>query len=122
MKEAFNERFKSHKTNKQIYKLQQSDRETGAQYLTRVQELAMGADNLSETAIVDLAINGLQSNLRTFVVGRDPKSFEDLRKAIDIGSNVIDSCSANTAPAKCNNDLGNATVTNNDVNSMFAFF
>ena len=118
MKAAFLERFTCHKTNKQIYKLQQTDKETGSQYLTRVQQLAMGADDLSESAIVDLAMNGLNKTLRTFVVGRDPKTFDELRQAIDIATNVSECNTNNSASATCTS----ASTSVNDINSMFASF
>ena len=121
MKAAFLQRFSCLKTNKQIYKLQQSENETGGQYLTRVQQLAMGVVDLSQSAIVDLAMNGLKESMRSYVMGREPKTYEELRRAIDVATNISESSKNNVNnDSKSDDKLTN--MSKNDVNSMFASF
>ena len=86
MKAAFLQRFSCLKTNKQIYRLLvlESENETKGQYLTRVQQLSMDVVDLSQSAIVDLAMHGLKESIRSYVMGREPKTYEELGRAIDV--------------------------------------
>ncbi|CAG2252220.1 unnamed protein product [Mytilus edulis] len=71
LKAAFLDRFKHHNTNNELYRLKQHPHETGIQYLTRVQNLASGAQNISEQTIVGLCKNGLNSDIKPFCGRRE---------------------------------------------------
>ncbi|CAC5363300.1 unnamed protein product [Mytilus coruscus] len=110
LKAAFLARFSNTKTNQQIYKLQQTSIESSQAYLARVQQLAMGAENLGEAVIVDIAVNGLQPSLKQTVIQKSPKTFEELRNSLEIATNVAECASSNTP------------CTSQDINAMFSSF
>ncbi|CAC5400200.1 unnamed protein product [Mytilus coruscus] len=110
LKAAFLARFSNTKTNQQIYKLQQTSIESSQAYLARVQQLAMGAENLREAVIVDIAVNGLQPSLKQTVIQKSPKTFEELRNSLEIATNVAECASSNTP------------CTSRDINAMFSSF
>ncbi|CAC5426199.1 Retrovirus-related Pol polyprotein from transposon 297 [Mytilus coruscus] len=110
LKAAFLARFSNTKTNQQIYKLQQTSIESSQAYLARVHQLAMGAENLGEAVIVDIAVNGLQPSLKQTVIQKSPKTFEELRNSLEIATNVAECASSNTP------------CTSQDINAMFSSF
>ncbi|CAG2209502.1 unnamed protein product [Mytilus edulis] len=89
LKAAFLLRFSNRKTSSQLFKIQQLDQESGHQYLTRIQQLAVGAAELPESAVIELAINGMSHKLRPHVISRDPKTFNELRQSVEIANNII---------------------------------
>lgn len=118
LKGAFFERFKNHSTNNELYKLAQGNHETGSQYLTRVQNLTSGAQDLSEQVIVGLTINGLRPALKSFVVGREPKTFQQLRVAINLATNVADCKEKNLTTCSHVNSSNNQTVNVQNIDSL----
>ncbi|CAC5392996.1 unnamed protein product [Mytilus coruscus] len=97
LKAAFLLRFSNNKSNKLIYKLQQLPGENGNDYLTRVQRLPMNTE-LGESTIVELALNGLLPHLKASVTQSDPKTYNELRQAIDIAINVTE-CHTHSIPS-----------------------
>ena len=89
--------------------------------MTIVQQLAMDAVDLSQSAIVDLAMNGLKESIRSHVMGREPKTYEELRRAIDVATNISES-RKNNVNNDSNSDDKLTNISKNDVNSMFASF
>ncbi|CAC5369236.1 unnamed protein product [Mytilus coruscus] len=45
---------------------------------------------MPEHAIIGLAINGLRQHLKPFVLGKSPKTFEELREAVNLASSVAE--------------------------------
>ena len=78
LKAASLERFPIKTSNNQIYQLHQLAQESGQQYLTRVQQLAIGVSDLSERAIVQIAVNGMKSDIKPFVIGREPNVYRNM--------------------------------------------
>ncbi|CAC5411630.1 unnamed protein product [Mytilus coruscus] len=70
----------------------------------------MGAKNLGEAVIVDIAVNGLQPSLKQTVIQKSPKTFEELRNSLEIATNVAECASSNTP------------CTSQDINAMFSSF
>ncbi|CAG2256465.1 unnamed protein product [Mytilus edulis] len=50
----------------------------------------MGAENLGEAVIVDIAVNGLKPSLKQTVIQKSPKTFEQLRNSLEIATNVAE--------------------------------
>ena len=125
LKAAFLERFKHHSTNNELYRVQQHPHETGIQYLTRVQNLASGAVNMNEQTVVGLTINGLNQDIKGFVVGKDPKTINELREAIYLATSVAQ-CNASSANTCTNNQsssnvqsvLNNSTCNTTSINDL----
>ncbi|CAG2221751.1 unnamed protein product [Mytilus edulis] len=64
---------------------------SGNQYLIRIQQLAVGVAELPESAVIELAINGMSQNLRPHVISRNPKIFNELRQSVEIANNILSS-------------------------------
>ncbi|XP_052083209.1 uncharacterized protein LOC127720584 [Mytilus californianus] len=129
LKAAFLLRFSNNKSNKLIYKLQQLPGENGNDYLTRVQRLAMNTE-LGESTIVELALNGLLPHLKASVTQSDPKTYNELRQAIDIAINVTE-CHNHSIPSTKSNNVPQVPATtenpatassSNDINSLLSSF
>ena len=125
LKAAFLARFPNKSTNNQIFHLQQGAQESGHEYITRVQQLAVSVDDISERAIVQLAINGMKSDIKYFVVGREPKSFEELRHSIELATSVANCQAQNNVNVNtCNLSNTNSSNTNSsnlsasDINTL----
>ncbi|XP_076116008.1 uncharacterized protein LOC143083618 isoform X2 [Mytilus galloprovincialis] len=129
LKAAFMLRFSNNKSNKLIYKLQQLPGENGNDYLTRVQRLAMNTE-LGESTIVELALNGLLPHLKASVTQSDPKTYNELRQAIDIAINVTECHNHSVPSTKVNNVPHVPATTENpatasgttDINSLLSSF
>ncbi|VDI07259.1 Hypothetical predicted protein [Mytilus galloprovincialis] len=129
LKAAFMLRFSNNKSNKLIYKLQQLPGENGNDYLTRVQRLAMNTE-LGESTIVELALNGLLPHLKASVTQSDPKTYNELRQAIDIAINVTECHNHSVPSTKVNNVPQVPATTENpatasgttDINSLLSSF
>ncbi|CAG2252205.1 unnamed protein product [Mytilus edulis] len=116
LKAAFLDRFKHHNTNNELYRLKQHPHETGIQYLTRVQNLASGAQNISEQTIVGLCKNGLNPDIKPFVVGKDPKTINELREAIYLATSVAE-CKASDVNTN-NTNISTQNVQKSNVESV----
>ncbi|CAG2247844.1 unnamed protein product [Mytilus edulis] len=112
LKAAFLDKFKHHNTNNELYRLKQHPHETGKQYLTRVQNLASGAQNISEQTIVGLCKNGFNPDIKPFVVWKDPKTINELRKAIYLATSVAE-CKASDV------NTNNTNITTQNVNKLY---
>ncbi|CAG2216283.1 unnamed protein product [Mytilus edulis] len=101
--------------------------ENGNDYLTRVQRLAMNTE-LGESTIVELALNGLLPHLKASVTQSDPKTYNELRQAIDIAINVTECHNHSAPPTKVNNVPHVPATTENpatasgstDINSLLS--
>ena len=62
-KQLFMERFDQ---------IKQESSEEPSEYLSRIEELSLGA-NLPEEALVNMAVNGLNSKVKSYVIGQKPK-------------------------------------------------
>lgn len=111
MKTAFMARFKDQRPNTTLFRIQQAPTETGSAYLTRIQEMALGTHDLPEIAIVGLAVNGLRPELKAYVIGRNPTSFDTLREAINLATTV----------AECTDKQTVQTITELCTNMMSTF-
>jgi len=121
LKTAFLNRFSNRKTNNLLFKLKQHDSESGQQYLTRIQQLAIGAEELPESAIIELVINGMKQDIKLLVIAREPKSFNELRHSVEIAKNVNDSKTSynQIQESNCSHNIHN--VGSNVVNPSASF-
>ena len=89
--------------------------ESGQQYLTRIQRLANGAEELPESAIIELAINGMKQDIQPLVIAREPKS------SIEIAKNGNDNKTSynKIQESNCTHDIHN--VGSNVVNPSASF-
>ncbi|CAC5379960.1 unnamed protein product [Mytilus coruscus] len=117
LKTAFLNRFSNRKTSSKLFKIQQLDQESGHQYLTRIQQLSAGAAELSESAIIELAINGMTQNLKPHVVSHDPKTFDELRRSVEIANNVINCKPHQTQNNYCSHNFNNSCNDNHSHNN-----
>lgn len=114
LKAAFLLRFSNRKTSSQLFKIQQHDQESGHHYLTRIQQLAVGAAELQESAVIELAINGMSHSLRPHVMSRDKKTFNELRQSVEIANNII---SCNPFERQAQNNYCSQNVSHNHANA-----
>lgn len=82
---------------------------SGNQYLIRIQQLAVGVAELPESAVIELAINGMSQNLRPHVISRNPKIFNELRQSVEIANNIL---SCNPFERQALNSYCSQNVTN----------
>ncbi|CAC5372927.1 unnamed protein product [Mytilus coruscus] len=115
------------KTSNQLFKIQQHDQESGHQYLTRIQKLSVGAAELPESVIIQLAINGMSQNLKPHVVSHDPKTSDELRRSVEIANNVINCkphqtqnnyCSHNFNNSCCHSHNNSSNMSANDITQL----
>ncbi|CAC5404067.1 unnamed protein product [Mytilus coruscus] len=81
IKAAFIQRFTDHTITTKLYTIKQNVYESGNDYIARIRQSAFSATDMPEHAMIGLAVNRLRQNLKPFVLGKSPKTFEELRKA-----------------------------------------
>ncbi|XP_060071838.1 uncharacterized protein LOC132551677 [Ylistrum balloti] len=93
-KESFLHRFGQKTTDNKFFSLKQSSEEPAEKYLERAEKLALG-HTIVESYKVQVAMNGLQPKLKSKVLGKEPKTFLDLRHAVDLAKEEI-ACTTDT--------------------------
>ncbi|XP_033734065.1 uncharacterized protein LOC117323140 [Pecten maximus] len=84
-KDAFNDRFNKKQMDIKFMSIKQGDTENNDTYIARAEKQALG-QMMPEEAKVMVIIQGLKPAVRKCVLGKEPKSFADLRHALDIAS------------------------------------
>ncbi|CAC5365732.1 unnamed protein product [Mytilus coruscus] len=80
-----------------------------------------GAAELPESAIIELAINGMSQNLKPHVVSHDPKTFDELRRSVEIANNVINCKPHQTQNNYCSHNFNNScTHSHNNSSNISA--
>ncbi|XP_069109820.1 uncharacterized protein [Argopecten irradians] len=83
-KQAFDRRFKSAAMNFKFMTMKQADAEEPQTYLATAEKEGLKQPTLSEDVKVMIITNGLTPKYKARVLGREPKTFTDLRHSLDI--------------------------------------
>ena len=81
-KECLRNRFCATETNT-LLGLRQAHGESTSEYLSRAEKTSLGHE-LSENYKVQFAINRLHTQIKKYVVSKQPKTFQQLRHAVDV--------------------------------------
>ncbi|XP_033728641.1 uncharacterized protein LOC117317810 [Pecten maximus] len=88
-KVAFFQRFGIKDNDMSFMSLKQDTTESALAFIERAEKTGLGAA-LPECYKVKAAVRGLSPNLRSRVIGKEPTSFLDLRKAVQLASEELD--------------------------------
>ncbi|KAK3104775.1 hypothetical protein FSP39_009897 [Pinctada imbricata] len=88
-KTEFKKRFNSGSTDISIMSIKQFEAETAEEFLQRAERVALGHE-LPERYKVQLAVKGLKPDIRSRVLGKEPSTFSELRRCVQLAQAEIE--------------------------------
>ena len=83
---AFKLRFCAEPSTLKMSSMKQDVNENTTTYLARAEKEAMRHKTMTEKIKVDMIVNGLHNRTKAKVIGKEPKTFQELRKAVDLSN------------------------------------